>query len=415
MKNYSLGAKVSISFAFCLLFIFILFITFYRYENELNIRKFKDEHIQSISYFLTLYRSDVAHEEIGRYFENFRLKAVPNELVQDIVLKRGNIIFQQNANHVKFSAIIYNNTYYLLVEHSPVEILFESQEKLPSNNFFLIVFLIIFMLILWLYISTMKSIRPIRELRKAVRQFANGNMDVVCSYNKTDEIGEVSQEFNKAVQMIKNLLRSRTLFLRTIMHELKTPIGKGRIVSEMIDDELQKNRMIKIFKRLEILINEFAKIEQITTKNYKTNKNVHDIREIFDMVFSVLLLEPDQLSKKVKLSLGKGAFPINVDLELMALVFKNLIDNALKYGSNHSVQITLKKNVITFSNKGEPLAQPIEEYRQAFITSANRENKNGGMGLGLYIVDSILTMHDLKLVYEYVNEHHHFSINLIGA
>ena len=36
---------------------------------------------------------------------------------------------------------------------------------------------------------------------------------------------------------------SRQLFLRTIMHELKTPIGKGRIVSEMIEDDTQKEQI----------------------------------------------------------------------------------------------------------------------------------------------------------------------------
>ena len=53
------------------------------------------------------------------------------------------------------------------------------------------------------------------------------------------------------------------------MHELKTPIAKGRIVSELIDDNKQKDRMISIFDKLNFLINDFSNIEQIVSKNYK--------------------------------------------------------------------------------------------------------------------------------------------------
>ena len=71
-------------------------------------------------------------------------------------------------------------------------------------------------------------------------------MDIVVTCPKTlnadDEIANVAIEFNNAVCKIRELIRSRQLFLRTIMHELKTPIGKGRIISEMVQDEMQKSR-----------------------------------------------------------------------------------------------------------------------------------------------------------------------------
>lgn len=50
------------------------------------------------------------------------------------------------------------------------------------------------------------------------------------------------------------------------MHELKTPIGKGRIISEMIKEDRQKERLIAIFLRMDSLINEFAKIENLFSK-----------------------------------------------------------------------------------------------------------------------------------------------------
>jgi two-component system OmpR family sensor kinase len=416
MRTYSLGTKVSIAFAFCLISIFILFISFYRYENELNMRKFKEDHIQSINYFLQLYSSDISYEEISRYFQSFGLESVPNDFTQKLVLQHGNIIYQQSADGIKFSAIIYDSIYYLLVDRDGVQHLLESREKLPSENFFLIIFLSIFALIAWLYVSTIRSIRPIKEFSDTVKRFADGDLSVKFDYKGKDEIGELSNEFNKTAKTIATLYNSRTLFLRTIMHELKTPIGKGRIIAEMVDDETQRTRLIKVFNRLESLINEIAKVEQLVTSKYSVKKKLCKIDDIFDVVFSMLFLEPDQIKKRIHINLGAKPFMMDVDQDMMALVFKNLIDNALKYSSDNHVDVTLKNNTISFINNGAPLEKPIDEYRKAFMTSSvGKGTKSGGMGLGLYIVDNILSMHFLKLGYSYKDGKHRFFINLIKA
>jgi two-component system OmpR family sensor kinase len=96
----------------------------------------------------------------------------------------------------------------------------------------------------------------------------------------------------------------------------------------------------------------------------------------------------------------------------MSLAFKNLIDNAIKYGSDKRVIITLEKNRLSFCNKGEPLKELLTEDREPFV-SFSKAKTSGGMGLGLYIVDSIFKLHGLKLNYEYKNGCHCFFVDLI--
>ena len=57
------------------------------------------------------------------------------------------------------------------------------------------------------------------------------------------------------------------MFMRTIMHELRTPIAKGRVSAEMLEEGKQKERIIKSYERLDELIREFAKIEQLTSSS----------------------------------------------------------------------------------------------------------------------------------------------------
>jgi two-component system OmpR family sensor kinase len=415
MKNYSLGTKVSITFAFCLLFLLSLFVIFYRYENELHLQKLKERHLQSINYISLLYQNKTSPQNIENYLQIFEFKKVANKSLGDLILQRGSVIVNQNTNFGNFSAVVYDNKHYISVNDGKSVILLESQEKLASSNLFFIILILTFSLLVWFYIFTIKSIEPIKEFGKIVKKLAGGDTSVQFVYDGKDEIGELSQEFNKATKTIANLHNSRTLFLRTIMHELKTPIGKGRIIAEMIEDEVNKNRLIKVFRRLEVLINEFTRMEQVITKNYALEKNTYNLKSIFEQAVSILMFEPEQVAKKVHFNLGSKAFFINVDIGLMALAFKNIMDNAIKYGKDNVVKIVLKKNILSFYNNGNPLEKPISEYRQAFSSSTSRDKLGGGLGLGLYIVDNILKMHDLKLDYEYKNRQHRFFIILARA
>jgi len=198
-------------------------------------------------------------------------------------------------------------------------------------------------------------------------------LNINTKSDKKDEIAELGNEFDNAVKKISLLINSRQLFLRTIMHELKTPIAKGRIVSELIDDEKQKNRIITIFEKLNHLIDDFAKVERIVSNNYTPHIYGCSVNVIIDK--SIGMLKPDNKENiNIQNSLDKT---INADMELISLAVKNLIDNALKYSADSKLSIV---------SHGKQLQKPLKEYFKPFHNDT--KNKNHGMGLGLYIVHS---------------------------
>jgi two-component system OmpR family sensor kinase len=183
----------------------------------------------------------------------------------------------------------------------------------------------------------------------------------------------------------------------------------------MVEDDLNKERLIKIFRRLETLIGEFAKTEQLIARNYTLEKKRHSILEILNLSFDFLMLEPEQLDKRVIKKLTKKNIYIDADLDSMALAFKNLMDNAIKYGSDGCVTVTLQKNTLTFSNKGKPLDKPIDDYKKPFVSSDDSAKVRMKMGLGLYIVENILNLHGLELQYKYEDGSHCFFIDLMTS
>ena len=229
--------------------------------------------------------------------------------------------------------------------------------------------------------------------RYKIKTFSQGNLDIQCASDRNDEIGEVANEFDHAVTMIRELIQSRQLFLRAIMHELKTPIAKGRLMTEMLTDEKSKIRLHSVFERLNLLIDEFAKIEKITSKNFELNLKPYKMTDLVEASIDMLMVENP--SRLISIDVETD-YIVKVDFELFALVIKNLLDNAIKYSTDKHVIIIIHKDKIDIINKGEILSEPLENYYKPFHTSKN------SLGLGIYIVKSILDIHHMEL--EYMNE-----------
>lgn len=328
--------------------------------------------------------------------ENFILVEKPEEIIDKA--KRIN-------SGPGYEVVNKDETYYIHLHAPHFRILLEDLAKYQTKYFGLLILGITLIILILSFVWIIKALRPLKDLKEEIKKFSQGNLDINCKSDKKDEIAELGNEFDNAAKKISLLLESRQLFLRTVMHELKTPIAKGRIVSELIDNEKQKNRIIQIFEKLNHQIDDFAKIEQIVSQNYNIKKQPQSINKIIENSIDIMLLD----KPKDKILFEKIIDEkINVDLDLISLSFKNLIDNALKYSNDKKVQIKKEDNKILFISNGDKLAKALEEYFKPFHNET--KSKNHGMGLGLYIVYSILQLHKMQFEYEYKNKQNIFII-----
>lgn len=409
MKNNSLSNKITLVFVFSILLLCMFFVVLFKYQTEKDLEAMKERQLQSINYIFILYRNNLSPHGINEYFSNFGLKRVKNQNLRTSVLEKGVVVFHKNSDLGKFSSIRYNDRYYLYIDNMISNVLLESKYKKKTNDFLWIGFVIAFIILVSMYISILKSISPLKELSSQIRKFASGDMDINCKSNKEDEIAEVANEFDRAASKLRDLINSRQLFLRTIMHELKTPIGKGRIVSEMIHDEKAKKRLISIFERLDLLINEFSKIEQIVSKNYSLQLQSYNLVDIVDNATDMLMLDDDKKSLHVKVDIDANVV-IKADFESFALAVKNLMDNAIKYADDRVVHVNVIDNILYIENKAKEFPMDIEEYYKPFVSGSREIRK--GLGLGLYIVKNTIKLNDFELNYEYIDGMHRFSVDI---
>ncbi|KFL34308.1 histidine kinase [Sulfurospirillum sp. SCADC] len=407
MKNSILN-KISAIFFLSLFLLAMFFTLLLEHQSDKNLDTMKQRQIQSVNYLLVMYRNNVQPQDIEEYFNNFGLKKVSSKHLRDSVLERGVVIFQKLSPISRFSSIVYNDRYYLFIDNFESSVLLESQDYKNFNESLWVVFVIALLILLYMYISIFKSIAPLKTLSSQIRKFASGDLEIECKSESNDEIGEVANEFDRAVKKIHDLINSRQLFLRTIMHELKTPIGKGRIVAEMLEDETAKKRLIGVFGRLDLLISEFSKIEQITSKRYDLSLKEYSLLHVIDQAIDLLMLDEKKREDQVKVE-GDFDFKVTVDFDLMALALKNLMDNAMKHSLNHRVYVKSEGQKVIIANEGEPLKMAIEEYFQPFVSGSKA--CGSGLGLGLYIVKNIVAQHGFEVLYAYKEGFHTFSID----
>ena len=272
-------------------------------------------------------------------------------------------------------------------------------------NYYIITF-IAFVIVVFLFVLVIRSILPLKTLQKEIRKFANGQMDISCKINQNDEIGELAQEFDNAVQKINALNQSRHLFLRSIMHELKTPITKGRITAEMIDNPLYKERLCSVFERLNSLINEFAKIEELSSRNYCPNKQKILLQDVLKRVFEMLLLDEEQITSLFILPQNQQS--LYADFEMISLVIKNLVDNAIKYKTQGQIEICIAKKDLWIKNYGNPLPYTLKDHSKPFFKDS--KSNTSGLGLGIYIIKSTLERQGLESDYFHQNNQNIFII-----
>lgn len=397
-RNYSIYTKLVILFVVTFFLVCVLFIVLLKIESN----TYSEEGFKQESFIKNIINSygNASGVDIGAHLNNSGFVAIQNDYFVKIARLEGQSLFRagNGENACTLTSLKYQNKLYLDVQCKDFSALFEED----TNNRVYNLLLIGFFFFGCFYV--LKSLEPLKKLRKQVAEVANGGKADFENYQE-DEVGKIALEFQKAFKKNQELIQSRQLFLRTIMHELKTPIGKGRIISEMLQEEKQKERLIDIFLRMDSLINEFAKIENLFSKNYNLQfKPVH---------FSTILNEAkdylmrDDFNRVVKLNLKHDAL-INVDMEIFPLILKNLIDNALKYSSNGTCELYCCKECFVIKNPGNPLREPIEHYFEAFTREPYQKVK--GMGLGLYIVFEVCKLHNFDIIYFYEEGKHCFKI-----
>ncbi len=260
-------------------------------------------------------------------------------------------------------------------------------------------------LILLFFAYLLSKLLPLHRLKNSIIAFKEGDTSLNIPITGEDEISQITHEFNHKLETIASMREARSLFLRNILHELKTPIMKGALTTDCLESSVDQERLQRIFTRMDYLLNEFTQMERFSSGEWHLNFQEYRFVDLIDHACDILLCDKKSLTIK-----GEDIpLIVKVDFELLAIALKNLLDNALKYSTTQPTLIILSKT-IEICNDGKALPEEKRDFSKPF--NREYENSSAGLGLGLYLTHSILQKHGFRLEYDYTNGLNYFRIVL---
>ena len=315
---------------------------------------------------------------------------------ETVMLKKTNLLSLGKIDRLRTTMLVYTHSIYFYLQSPKGYILILDEELRPYrpwNLFYAYATIILVLTVSFLLI--LQRLRPLTRLRRKIAKFGDGAMDVSFATDGQDEIALIANELENTRVKISTILESRTLFLRNVMHELKTPIAKGTIATQMLGSQKQIDRFTSIFGRLESLVGEFALIEEVTSITNKSEFKECRLVDIIDGAIDMAMID----EKSVTLDIDTST-KMFVNYRLYTTAVKNMIDNGIKYSTDKHITIVMINGELSFESKGPCIKHPLKYYIEPF--TKDNPSKNS-FGLGLYLVDSILKAHDKVLAHEYEN------------
>ena len=268
--------------------------------------------------------------------------------------------------------------------------------------------------------------KPVRELGSASDKMANLDFSVRTNMKRTDELGVLSKSLDKMagnldqalsglqeanaklkdeMEQERKLEQQRMAFFAAASHELKTPVTilKGQIegmeqnVGVYKDRDKYLARAREVTATLQSMVQEILMISRMESSGFELKKKEMDLAELVRLQLADLNELFEQKNMKLEISLPEKC-PCMADPGLMEIVVRNILVNAVRYspaGERISVKLFTQQLLLEVENTGVHISeQDLPRLFDAFYrVESSRNRKNGGSGLGLYIVREILEQH----------------------
>jgi len=266
------------------------------------------------------------------------------------------------------------------------------------------VLLLAFVVSAWL---SMRQSRPISEMAEATRRFADGNFDIrMRGYDDPTEIAELSVSFNNMADSLQETERQRREFIANVSHELKTPMTTiagytDGILDGTIPPEEQEQYLRIISdesRRLSRLVRRMLDISQLQSR--ELHKAPFDVCESMRRVLISMEKKITDRGLDVNANIPDGSVTVLGDNDLITQVIYNLLENAAKFAREGStlylgLAVSNGKVFVSVRNEGDTI--PADEipllFERFHKSDKSRSEDKDGVGLGLYVVRTILDQH----------------------
>ena len=263
-------------------------------------------------------------------------------------------------------------------------------------------------LVIWLGIR--RAMRPLRALNRQVEARAPGNLAPVEIDKAPQEVAPLVANLNRLFGRVQASIENERRFTADAAHELRTPLAALRAQAQVArgaSDGVERRRALDAViagcDRGSHLVDQLLTLARLEPRELRVDQGRCDVRDV--LRHAIAELAPMAFDKDIDLELDEGpGVAIAGDARLLGILFRNLVDNAVRYGPSRSrVRVRIDRTAaavavtIVDGGPGVPEEERASLGRRFHRLAGTQES---GTGLGLSIVRRIAELHGATLAFE---------------
>ena len=237
--------------------------------------------------------------------------------------------------------------------------------------------------------------RRLEDLRRGVEHWGEGALSTRVAVCGRDEIAMVAKSFNNAADRVERLIKSQKSLLANASHELRSPLARLRMATEMFEaapsDSLRREIVCNLTELDEL-------VDEILLKSRLDSDQKLELDQLVDLL-------PLAAEEAAAVGAEVDGEPLTVpgNERLLRRLIRNLVQNAARHGKppvTVYVNADAGKARIAVCDQGDGI-KPEEATRvfEPFYRPEGRSESAGGWGLGLALVAEIARLHGGKAWY----------------
>ncbi|MEW8024984.1 MAG: ATP-binding protein [Candidatus Thiodiazotropha sp.] len=239
-------------------------------------------------------------------------------------------------------------------------------------------------------------VRPLRELRQAAEGLGKDIHQPPLEPSGPSEVRETARAFNTMQQRLKNYIEDRAGILAAVSHDLKTPLTRIRLRTDLMDDDELREKTQKDLEDMEAMV--------IATLDFMRGTETGETSQRLDLMALLESVQQDaqEAGKTVSIE-GRIVSPYTGKPLALKRCLVNLVENAVRYGGRCEISLEERDQevVIDICDQGPGIPENmLEKVFDPFVRiESSRAQHTGGTGLGLGIARNIARAHggDLTL------------------
>ena len=278
-------------------------------------------------------------------------------------------------------------------------------ERRPRMFLFALVALLVVTTLAFWYVR--RLLRPLDAIRAGAMRFGSGDFSqpIAVRTHHCDELGQLAETVNTMGRDIEQMLQAQRALLLAISHELRSPLTRARLNTELLPESPevnpQREALLRDLNEMARLISDLLESERLAGRHAALNREATEPATLAREVIDELAATRAE-ARRIVLRVDDGLPAVSLDRVRVRLLLRNLLDNALRHGADAQTPPELRvehageegiRFVVRDHGPGVPEDQ-IAQLAQAFYRPDSARTRHaGGVGLGLYLCRLVAQAH----------------------